>query len=391
MRLRDLKLATKEIITKTRHTPLIIGEKGIGKSEVMQQLFFELFTPDIPYSKEKLQELQAEHKAPVQSLYLSLMPPEDIQGIPFRPSPDANFFSFGDMDLLPTIRNVEWRKLFPPRGGIIFEELNRASRDTQNSVLELILNNQVHNHVIHPGWRHKVALVNPSREGYTVQEMDEALLGRFVILTATPDANDWIQYQMNRWDEPQALSVLEFIGMNPEHLNAEAPPIDLGFIKPDPRRWERAMDILTKCSLPQGIMEEVIAGCIGPSMAASYFKWLADRSRNPVKGEEILTNYEQVRPKIRSQLGQGAFDLINVTMHDLIREIKNAMRFGKLDASEIARRIEPFCQDLPKEKFMMFARMLWENGDEFRQILFKMRNATLEQYNAWSQAVEAVR
>ena len=96
---------------------------------------------------------------------------------------------------------------------LFLDEINRATPGVQNSAFQLVLDREVKGWRLHPETR-VFAAINDSPE-YNVNEMDPALLDRFVVYDLVPTHKDWLV-----WATAEGLDdlVVDFIRQHPEHL-----------------------------------------------------------------------------------------------------------------------------------------------------------------------------
>lgn len=170
---------------------------------------------------------------------------------------------------------------FLPREGkgiLFLDELNRANRDTQSALYQLILDGRVGDYVLPEGWN-IISAGNRETDGAMVQPMSRALKNRFIHLEMSVDYEDW-----HKWAHKAGLNerVIAFMRYKPSALDeATATTKDDKGSKRQvlaaanafatPRSWEfasRILDValgrgrnLKDCfSLLKGTLGEGIAG-----------------------------------------------------------------------------------------------------------------------------------
>ena len=158
------------------------------------------------------------------------------------------------------------------RSVLFLDEFNRAPSDILNASLQLILEHRLHSHVL-PVVNGKetlvIAAINPSSADYTVQEMDPALLDRFVYCTVDPDFKSWL-----RWAKKNKINdiILTFLTNNPDKFH---------FIPEDgskgatPRSWVRLSKIIdiTELDSHANVLSYYIKGVIGAALAAQFLSF----------------------------------------------------------------------------------------------------------------------
>ena len=162
-----------DIAFKARVTPVLRGLHGIGKSESVKQ-----FT-----EKNKFHLVE---------LFLSTQEVGDLIGTPY------------EEDGVHYWTKPSWLKRMEDAAEngqinvLFFDELNRAPLDVRQAMMQTILNKVLHDHplpvTIKDGVEYPtmiVAAVNPTH-GYQVDEMDDALKDRVMIIETETDAPSWL-------------------------------------------------------------------------------------------------------------------------------------------------------------------------------------------------------
>src|SRR5262249_44530712 len=111
---------------------------------------------------------------------LSLMEPVDLVGMP----------------RIESNRTVFCPPSFLPAGGegvLLFEELNRASAAVRTPCLELCTRRRFNDYRLPDGWS-IAAAVNPAGGDYHVDELDLALVSRFVRVTVEAGLTEWVTW-----------------------------------------------------------------------------------------------------------------------------------------------------------------------------------------------------
>lgn len=230
---------------------LIVGEQGIGKTQMVQQAAATL-TADLKRFIE------------CRIVPFHAMEPSDVIGLPIVKD--------GKM----TYAAPAWFAL-PNDGtaGILFiDEVNRIERDVLACFYGLILNREVGEHKLSPDWI-IVAACNPS-EGdqvtYDVLEMDPALMGRFRLYGVSPNVKgflDWFEHKYT------ANSVVY------QFLVSDNDIVSFSGKRGTPRDFECLEKSLMAEELPnlsQNEMRGIIAADIGPELAASFLAFYTLRA-----------------------------------------------------------------------------------------------------------------
>lgn len=260
----DIQTA-KEIIKAAAiadDTVIMEGLHGIGKSNVVKQ-----------FAKENGYHIE--------ELFLSHQEVGDLIGIPHTIENDGITVTTWSMPI--------WmqRILKAAAQGIptvlFLDELNRAPIDVRQSALQLVLERQIHEHILPTvnGQRTLVvAAINPADE-YQVDELDPALLDRFLHITVEADAPAWLKWARSNNVNP---IVCDFITEYPDRIHWT--PADQG-IGATPRSWAKLGDFMDNVkSIPEEILFQVMKGKVGTELASQFYTFFKNYV-DVVKVEDI--------------------------------------------------------------------------------------------------------
>ena len=257
--------------TPSGHNIMLVGEHGIGKSEILSTYF----------SGKGMK---------VVALFLGQMSdPGDLLGLPRKDEKS------GRTEFMPPY----W---FPVDGVpvcLFLDELNRARPEILQTVMDLVLNRKLAGRALPEGSR-IVSAVNEG-EKYQLTDLDPALVSRFNIYEFRPTVQEWLLWaRKERLDE----RVVSFIEDNGNWLDKD-PDVeegsDTGLIKmPDRRAWKRVSDIVGGRRVLDGFDAEMIAGIVGVRAANLFFSSLG--SGSSLSGKDILYGFSNpdVRERVRS-------------------------------------------------------------------------------------------
>jgi len=189
MNVEQTKLTLKFL--PPRQSILIIGRHGLGKSQVVAQT---------------TRELSMERGTPYEFIDIRLSQREvgDIIGMPRRSDTFEvvrTVYKDGSLvEVKETVQNVSlndlplWFPQDPDSHGILFlDELDRATRDVQQAAFEAVLDYRMNLHHIPIGWR-VVSAINGDQDVYSVQQIDPALLDRFLVINFRPTVPEWLDW-----------------------------------------------------------------------------------------------------------------------------------------------------------------------------------------------------
>lgn len=222
-----------------------------------------------------------------------------------------------ELELLKEQYNVSCKK---SQNSVLFlDELNRAFLETRQCSLQLVLEKELHSHKLPfvKGQRTFIcAAINPP-ELYQTEELDIALLDRFLIIEMTLDAFDWLDYARNNINE----AICSFISENPDKLH---------FMQKDnlngstPRSWEQLSGHLKIPMENNVILEGIITGKIGKEVGSLFYVYYKNYS-SILKIEDIVERVFKIKDKsieeISSNLKSFIKDVETIRKHDLSNQL----------------------------------------------------------------------
>jgi len=212
---------------------------------------------------------------------------------------------------------------------LLLDELNRAQTDVLNSALQLVLERQIHEHVLPvvDGVRTQIiACTNPASAGdYQVQEFDPALLDRFVKLEVEVDAKAWLAWARENGVNP---IVRDFIMNNLTKIHYV--PEDQSQTGATPRSWTKLakfVDIFE--SIPEESIFPIIRGKVGSSLGAQFYTYYNEYNKN-VSIEDIqkVIDKEFNKQKTANPDGLNSIDLekIGKVVKKLTKEMEGVTK-----------------------------------------------------------------
>ncbi len=326
MNSNNLKLVLEKAL-QVKVTAIIWGKAGIGKSQIVKQVAEDL-------------------KLDLVDLRLGQMEVGDLIGLPCK-----------DNDQTAWLKPA-WFPKENTKGILFLDEINRARLDVLQAIFQLVLDRQLHTHKLPEAWG-IVCACNPNTEGYAVNELDTALLNRFLHIKYTPETKEFITWAKDT--EKVSSGITDFIEKYPHLLGNDTIDIPLE-IKPTPRSWEILSKLLfTKPEIPESLWLEVAIGLVGSSCALVFIENLKKNLEKPVRAEQVLNEYAQVKPKIKAR-----FDLLRITSDDIVRVLTKKDRIP-LDKTQ-GTNLCDFILDLPKDLAFSIIKELGRVWDKFEDI-----------------------
>ena len=301
-------------ITPSEHNLMLVGNHGIGKSEILTE-----------YYKAK--------GMPVIALFLGQMSdPGDLIGLPHKDE------ATGKTDFMPPY----W---FPTDGKpivLFLDELNRARPEILQTIMDLALNRKLAGRKLPEGSR-IIAAVNEGDQ-YQLTDLDPALVSRFNILTFSPTPQESLL-----WARKVGVdhSVTDFIQEDSIWLDKTPDSregADTGLDKtPDRRAWKRVSDIISGCQNLTPAHTKAISSMVGAKAASAF---LASVSAHKIlSGRDILYNFE----KSRQTLDGYQLHELSVVNDGVYRSLE-VEKVADKDKEKVSKNLEAYFDWLAKNK-----------------------------------------
>lgn len=228
---------------------LMEGVHGIGKSQLAQQ-----FSDDKNYHME--------------TLFLSHQEVGDLIGIPHAIEIDGVMCTTWSVPIW--LQRMRTAASEGKRCVLFLDEPNRAPLDVRQAALQLVLEGKIHEHELPRVGSEKtfiIAAINPPGD-YQVDELDEALLDRFLVIKVEPDAPAWLDWARKA---NANIIVRDFIAEHPNRLHWT--PAD-GGIGSSPRSWAKLGNFMEKVNLvSENIVFQFMKGKIGTEIASQFYSF----------------------------------------------------------------------------------------------------------------------
>jgi hypothetical protein len=252
-----------KVACDTTVSVIVEGDHGIGKSESV-------------YSFAKKNNFH------VEPLFLSHQEVADLIGIPTMERDSSN-------QALTTWSKPIWLHRLEEaakqgkRCVLFLDELNRAQTEVRQAALQLVLDKQIHEHRLPKTVVNGVAFdtfvvaaVNPSDGYYQVDELDPALLDRFLHFKLHVNADSWIE-----WASANNIhkTIIAYISNSKDKLYVKD---ENASIFPTPRSWAKLSELLfsyeNKKLENQALLYNLISGKIGHTVGAQFQTYYKENS-----------------------------------------------------------------------------------------------------------------
>lgn len=333
----------------------MVGLHGIGKSKVVEQ-----------YCKENDIHLEI--------LMLSQNEVADLIGMPVERG-DITFWS------KPVwLHRMEEASKAGKKCCLFLDELARAPLEVRQSALQLVLDHRIHEHHLPRDAMGLDTLVigadNPADE-YQTDELDPALLDRFMTYTVDVDIKGWLKWA--RANNIESV-ITDFVADFPEKLHwmAEDQANDKGAT---PRAWAKLSDILKNIKMvPDNWHLSVIESKIGQTVGASFFQFYCDYAK-VMKVDDVVKAIGKDKIETSEQQKKVAKKISKMTQ---------AME--QISASELAQKIKADIEsgDNPKVTNDVLTTYIASLNMEIMQSIYKTwkeDNDTEEFYYEWARNV----
>ena len=355
-----------ELCFKTQHVPCLIGEAGIGKTQLMKQI-----AEDLGWS--------------VVVFFLAHREREDLAGIPF-PTEDQKSYRFLCEDAIMNVIMDDKPTL------IVLDEWNRGEKPILNAAFTMMEDRKFGAHQL-PDHVRIAACMNPSGGSYSVceAEKDPAFRRRLCFLAVQVNIAVWVDWAIHRGKIHQ--DTIDFIRLQPQFLNDVATR-DAGKVYPSPASWEK-VSILQKEMEAQGkkvtdngkqgrTFRLACAGYIGIAAAETYLTYLRDNA-TMISPEDVLLRYNRVQKKVLRLIDKGRNDSIS----ELYTSVSLTLFTDEPPPEKCAAHLGEFFGDLPSDMSMAFFKQIGIHSNDLGKTEY-MSELTRELTNvpAYKRAVE---
>ena len=302
--------------TPASHNIMLVGNHGIGKSEILTEFF-------------------REKGMPVVALFLGQMSdPGDLIGLPCKDE------KTGKTDFMPPY----W---FPTDGKpivLFLDELNRARPEILQTVMDLALNRKLAGKLLPEGSR-IISAVNAGDQ-YQLTDLDPALVSRFNIVNFKPTAEEWLLWARKSGLDPRVVGFIDENRMWLDKDPDQKEGADTGLDKnPDRRAWKRVSDVVADKAELKEIDSKIISSIVGPKAASAFIQNAA--TRKILSGREVLSGFGKA--KVKDTIAEYGIHQLSVVNEGIYRHLE-VEKVREKDFSTYSENLMSYFQYLTKHR-----------------------------------------
>ena len=303
-------------VTPSTHNIMLVGNHGIGKSEILTEYF-------------------TAKGMPVTALFLGQMSdPGDIIGLPDKdPATGKTIF-----------RPPYW---FPTDGKpivLFLDELNRARPEILQTVMDLALNRKLAGKMLPEGSR-IISAVNAGDQ-YQLTDLDPALVSRFNIVNFKPTAEEWLLWARKSGLDPRVIGFIDENRMWLDKDPDQKEGADTGLDKtPDRRAWKRVSDVVADKAELKEIDSKIISSIVGPKAASAFIQNAA--TRKILSGREVLAGFDKA--KVKDTIAEYGIHQLSVVNEGIYRHLE-VEKVREKDVNSYSENLMSYFQYLTKHR-----------------------------------------
>ena len=208
-------LLALEYLFEARLCPNLIGETGIGKTELLAQYTIKRGMDLIPLQVSQLEpsDFVGLYKTTDDDRTMNCAP----NWLPYKDATEATTGAAAAKEAIDQLRKVFTGEINPNGGVIFLDEINRGHEDIRQALYQLVNERRIHSYVL-PDNYVVCAASNPASEGYEVNEFDDALVNRFAWIKFRPEVSETIKYLQSKYGKSPVL----------EWVNSDSAMVDYG-------------------------------------------------------------------------------------------------------------------------------------------------------------------
>lgn len=322
----------------------IMGQSGIGKTAIPRQI-------------------AARRGVPYAQIHMPTAAPESFQ-LPSIPKDEKTFFdqriprtfqellAYADAEA----RKHPGGKVPVQRKAILsIEELNRAPDKSTTRSAFVMIGDRMIGDVRIPDAIQIVATMNPSGQGFSVNEYekDPAMRRRTMLVYLAADYSDFMAYaEGNDFHD----EVIGYLRAHVSHFYDET-AAKAGKVFACPATWEAVSKTChalaaARESLSGAVARAAYAGIIGTGVTQTFLEYVKDRTTT-VAPDDVLYRYSAVRDRVQKLLKDDRLDRITDLVAGLAVRVVSLPEADR-DPSKFVDSLALFLSDIPADVVMTF-------------------------------------
>ncbi|MDU2065754.1 MAG: ATP-binding protein [Sporomusaceae bacterium] len=333
-------LTSADLVLATEAVPLIVGESGIGKTDLAKEL-----------ARQKNWSL------------ITI---------------DANLLKEGEIGGLPTVkdnttvyavhhklRELEEAAAQGKTVLLFIDEINRCEHAVQQELMNLILNREINGFTL-PSTVKILAAMNPSGKygadyDYQVVDMDAAQENRFVWLYMEPDYHQWLAWATKAGLEAK---VIEFIATFPEYLHKH----NEADLQATPRSYERISHIYKNYqektdAISRSVFLNVIRGNVGRLIAEEFVSFVESNYAPLLTYEDIFTG-DVLSDAVRQKIKAESHTRLYLAAKNILKHLETTITQEPTAATELVSRLIDFLQACPADLMIGLMKDMKQNYEK---------------------------
>jgi len=324
-----------------KHSILIEGDHGIGKSEIIAQTAREM-------------SILTGKTYGFIDIRLGQYEVGDLIGIPRARDTFTitnTVFTNGEavkQDVLAENVTAHDLPLWFPRdpeshGFMFFDELNRGTRDTQQWAMQIVLDYKSNFNEVPINWR-VIAACNDNQDVYSVLGLDPALYDRFLVVKLRPTIPEWLDHAEKIGVHDAIIKYIRKFGSDldvPEKVES-------GKKCPSRRSWVKLSNVIRHMAengddlfQDSDYLILLAGGYVGTSVAINFVEFIK-KEYKVYSAKEILNNFLKIKDNFK---GMIATDFTYYT-----KEVVDYMKKNKITLSKKqGNHLLDFVKTMPKE------------------------------------------
>ena len=329
-------LKSVDLVLSAGEVPLIVGESGIGKTDLAREIAEEKNWSLIVIDGNLLKE-------------------GEIGGLPIVEAYAGVNYKGDKAEKKTTVYAVHNKlreideEISKGKAVLLFiDEINRCEHTVQQELMNLILNREINGYKLNEGVK-ILAAMNPSSKygsdfDYQVVDMDAAQENRFVWLYMEPDYIQWLDWAIDAGIEQK---VIEFISTFPEYLHK----INEDDIRATPRSYERISNIYKvykekKDSISRSVFLNVIKGNVGKLIAEEFVSFaLSDYS--PLISYEYVFSGSSLNESVIERVKKESHTRLYLSAKNILNNLETNVKDYNHDSGYYINRLIEFLKIYP--------------------------------------------